>query len=104
MSVLSAYLNRMFLVRFAVVLFAVIGFAAVLDLLEVADEFVKAPEGAWAAGWRYFALRLPIMLSELMPIAALIASLLTVADLMRHRELVSVYLPTTFCSQLCGRI
>lgn len=91
MSVLSAYLNRLFLVRFVVVLFAVIGFAAVLDLLDVADDFVASPDGAFMAGSRYFALRLPIMLSELMPIAALIASLLTVADLLRHRELVVIW-------------
>ena len=91
MSVLTRYLNRMFLVRLLVVLFGIIGFAAVVDLLDVAEDLVQAPEGAWLAGLRYFGLRLPIMLSELTPIAALIASLLTVADLLRHRELVVVW-------------
>ena len=91
MSVLALYLNRMFLVRFLVVLFGIIGFATVIDLIDVGPELVRAPEGAFAAGVRYFGLRLPIMLSELMPLAALLAGLLAVADLLRHRELIVVW-------------
>ena len=91
MNVLAIYLNRMFLVRFLVVLFGIIGFATVIDLIDVGSELVRAPEGTLAAGVRYFGLRLPIMLSELMPLAALIAGLLAVTDLLRHRELVVVW-------------
>jgi LPS export ABC transporter permease LptG len=91
MKVLTRYLNRMFLVRFAVVLFGVIGFAAVIDLIDVGPELVKAGDGGAGPALRYFGLRLPIMLSELMPIAALIAGLLTVADLLRHREMVVIW-------------
>ena len=54
MSVLTIYLNRMFVVRFLVVLFGVIGFATVIDLIDVGAELVRAPEGALAAGLRYF--------------------------------------------------
>lgn len=91
MNVLMKYLNRMFLVRFLVVLFGIIGFAAVIDLIDVGPELARSPEGPLIAGLRYFSLRLPIMLSELMPIAALIAGLLAVADLLRHRELVVIW-------------
>ena len=91
MRILAVYLNRMFLVRFLVVLFGIIGFATVIDLIDVGAELVRAPEGAFAAGVRYFGLRLPIMLSELMALGALIAGLLTVADLLRHRELVVIW-------------
>ena len=91
MSVLALYLNRMFLVRFLVVLFGIIGFATVIDLIDVGPELVRSPEGALTAGLRYFGLRLPIMLSELMPLAALLAGLLAVADLLRHRELIVVW-------------
>lgn len=91
MTVLARYLSRMFLVRFVVVLFAVIGFAAVLDLLDVADELVQGPGGGTAAALRYLTLRLPFLLSELMPIAALVTGLLTVGDLLRHRELVVLW-------------
>lgn len=91
MSVLIRYLNRMVLVRFGVVLFGIIGFATVVDLLDVAEDLARAPEGVVVAGLRYVGLRLPIMLSELMPIAAMIASLLAVGDLLRHRELVVIW-------------
>lgn len=91
MGTLGRYLNRMLLLRFLVVAFAVIGFAAVVDLLDVGDDLVEAPEGAARAGLRYLALRLPMMLSELMPLAALIAAILAVGDLLRHRELVVMW-------------
>jgi lipopolysaccharide export system permease protein len=91
MSVLTLYLNRMFGVRFLVVLFGIIGFATVIDLIDVGPELVRSPEGALVAGLRYFGLRLPIMLSELMPLGALLAGLLAVADLLRHRELIVVW-------------
>ncbi len=91
MNVLALYLNRMFGVRFMIVLFGIIGFATVIDLIDVGPELASAPQGALAAGLRYFGLRLPIMLSELMPLAALIAGLLAVADLLRHRELIVVW-------------
>jgi LPS export ABC transporter permease LptG len=91
MSVLTRYLNRMVLVRFGVVLFGIIGFATVVDLLDVAEDLAQTPEGIVVAGLRYVGLRLPIMLSELMPIAAMIAGLLAVGDLLRHRELVVIW-------------
>jgi lipopolysaccharide export system permease protein len=90
-STLGRYLNRMLLLRFLVVCFAVIGFAAVVDLLDVGDDLVGAPEGAARAGLRYLGLRVPMMMSELMPLAALIAAILAVGDLLRHRELVVVW-------------
>ena len=45
MSVVARYLNRMFLVRFFVVLFGVIGFATVIDLIDVGAELVRRPRG-----------------------------------------------------------
>ena len=73
MSVLTRYLNRMFLVRLGIVLFGIMGFAVVVDLLDVAEELARDPSGPFQAGLRYVGLRLPIMLSELLPIAAMIA-------------------------------
>ncbi|MFO1072147.1 MAG: LptF/LptG family permease [Geminicoccaceae bacterium] len=91
MSVLTRYLNRMFLVRLAVVMFAIMGFAIVVDLLDVAEDLAREPGGALPASLRYVGLRLPIMFSELLPVASLIAGLLAVADLLRHRELVVIW-------------
>ena len=46
MSVLARYLNRMFGVRFLVVLFGVLGFATVIDLIDVGPELVQARKAA----------------------------------------------------------
>jgi lipopolysaccharide export system permease protein len=91
MSTLRRYVTRLFLVRFAVVILAVIGFAAIIDILEAGDDLVALPEGTAVAIARYLALRLPMMVAELMPLAALIAGIITVGDLLRHRELVVMW-------------
>ena len=91
MSTLSRYLNRVVAVRFVIVLFAITGFAALLDLLEVADSFAKIPGGPTLAALRYLGLRLPMIVAELLPLAALLAGILAVGDLLRHRELVVVW-------------
>jgi lipopolysaccharide export system permease protein len=90
-SVLTRYLNRVFAVRLVVVLFAITGFAVALDLLEVGDALARAPEGPGRAALRYVGLRLPMIVSELLPLAALLAGILAVGDLLRHRELVVVW-------------
>ncbi len=91
MSTLARYLNRIFLLRFAIVAFAIVGFAAVIDILDAGDDLVGSPEGAATAVARYLVLRLPMILSELMPLAALIAGIIAVGDLLRHRELVVIW-------------
>lgn len=91
MSVLARYVSRMFLIRLAVVLFSVGGFGLLFDLLENGDSVARAPAGhAWPI-LTYSLLRLPIILSEMVPLAALVAGILTVGDLLRHRELVIMW-------------
>src|SRR3954452_3026660 len=81
----------MFLVRLAVVLFAVGGFALLFDLLENGDSVVRGSAGyRWPLA-TYALLRLPIILSEMMPLSALVAAILAVGDLLRHRELVIMW-------------
>lgn len=91
MSVLARYISRMFFLRFAVVILSVAGFALVFDLLEAADSVIRGAERPALALARYAALRLPSLLSEMMPLGALVAGILTVGDLLRHRELVIVW-------------
>ncbi len=91
MSVLARYVSRMFLVRLAVVLFSVGGFGLLFDLLENGDNVARA---ANVHNWpilTYSLLRLPIIVSEMVPLAALVAGILTVGDLLRHRELVIMW-------------
>ncbi len=85
--VLIRYLNRLVLLRVAVATTAVILFALVFDLLDASDDIIRSEGGTAAAFARYFALRLPSLLTEILPLATLLGALFAAADLMRHGEL-----------------
>lgn len=91
MSVLGRYTSRMLLVRLAVVMASIGGFGLLFDLLENGDGVVRRAAGHATPLLYYSALRLPVILSEMLPLAALVAGILTVGDLLRHRELVIMW-------------
>jgi lipopolysaccharide export system permease protein len=91
MSVLARYASRMLFVRFSVVVLSVAGFALVFDLLDAAQSVVRGADSPARALATYAGLRLPSLIAEMMPLAALIAGILTVGDLLRNRELVIVW-------------
>ena len=87
MSIITRYLNRHVLVRLLVVLFAGVGFALLFDLLDVGSRVMRRSDlpDAIALG-RYALIRLPTLVSELLPLVTLIASLVAVLDLLRRRS------------------
>jgi LPS export ABC transporter permease LptG len=91
MSRLTLYLNRVVLVRFIVVLFAVAGFAVLFDLLDSGGRVVRRSDGATWPLLRYVVVRLPTLLTELLPMVTLVAALLAAIDLLRFRELVVLW-------------
>jgi len=91
LSRLGRYLVRLYLVRLAVVLLAVTGFALVFDLLDMGPRVIRRAGGSTWALLAYVPIRLPTLLSELLPMAVLLAGLLTVTDLLRFRELVATW-------------
>lgn len=86
MTLFARYINRLFAFRLAMVLAGLVALASLLDMMAHADEVV-AGDGVGAL-WRYFALRLPVIASKLLPFSVLIAALLTLVSLARHGELV----------------
>ncbi|MCS7267332.1 MAG: LptF/LptG family permease [Geminicoccaceae bacterium] len=91
MSRLSRYLNRVYFLRFSVVLLAVTGFAVLFDLLDVGPRVARRlPDTSWPLV-RYAFVRLPSLVSELLPMVALVAGLFAVTDLLRFRELVAMW-------------
>jgi lipopolysaccharide export system permease protein len=90
-SALARYVTRMFLARFALLLAGGAMLAVSADLMETSKDILKdAPDESWRLLLRYVGLRLPVYLSALMPVAALMAGLLTVGALHRHSELVAI--------------
>lgn len=90
MSVAARYLGRLFFIHFGGALLVLVGLLVSLDLMEHGGELM-ASEGRTSALGRYALLRVPGMVAQLGPIAALLAGLLMVEGLRRHRELVALW-------------
>jgi lipopolysaccharide export system permease protein len=71
---------------------AVGGFAIIFDLLDVGNRVTRRSDLAPVlAVLRYIAIRLPSLLTDLLPLVVLVGALIAVVDLLRHRELVVVW-------------
>ena len=91
MSVLSRYLARMLLARTAILLAGLAALMVILAFLADGDQVIAASEGVVLAILRYTLLRLPEIMAQLIPITAVLASLLTLAELVRHSELTAMH-------------
>jgi lipopolysaccharide export system permease protein len=86
-GVLTRYVSRLLLERFAAILVGLAALLILLDFLEDGDQVLAGGGGTALPILKYVGLRLPETLSLLIPIAALLASLLTVSELTRYWEL-----------------
>ena len=91
MTVLTRYLLRRVLGRFLLLLVGMSAFMLGLDLMVNANRVLAAGTGAHEEILRYAAFRLPIIASELIRIAALLAGLLSLTALVRSGELAAIW-------------
>lgn len=91
MSLFTRYLCRIYLVRFGFVLFTVCGFAMLFDLLDIGGRVLRHADGTVLPLLRYMMIRLPSLITELLPLVVLVAGLAAVTELIRHRELVVMW-------------
>jgi len=89
MNVLATYLTRLLLTRFALLLIGLTAFLLGLDLMVNANSLLQQGDGLEALV-RYAFLRTPVVVSDLIKIASLLAGLLTFASLIRHGELTAI--------------
>lgn len=87
MRVLGGYFTRLFAARFLLVMFGMLAILLSFELLERGDNVLSASDGSFLALMRYAVLRLPDFASQLLPIATLLAAILTLGELARHHEL-----------------
>lgn len=90
MSTLSRYVSRVFLAHVVLVLFGFVALVQLLDLLNNADRIIKHHGDSSLALLRYAGLRLPELVSFLLPFSVLIASLLALARLAQHNEVLAM--------------
>ena len=90
LSVLSRYIARRLLARVAVLLLGLAALMIILDFLANGDQVIAKSDSILWPVLRYTVLRLPEILALLLPITAMLAALLTFAELVRHSELTAM--------------
>jgi len=85
---LALYMVKMYLGRFLGILIGLTAVLQFLDLLATSDVIMKADGATWTSLASYVGLRAPQLISQFAPFAALIATLLTLATLNQHSEVV----------------
>jgi lipopolysaccharide export system permease protein len=90
-SIIGRYVARLLLGRFIVLLAGLAALMLLLKFLADSDQVFAASDDALHALSFYMVLQLPDVLVELIPVAALLAGLVTFAELSRHSELTAIY-------------
>lgn len=90
MRVLIPYISKIFAVRFVLVLLGVASFIVLLDLMSNGDDVVELASNRAERLMEYAYLRLPEIVSQIIPFCVLIAALLSFSELIRHSELVAI--------------
>jgi len=85
---LARYMVKMHLGRFLGILIGLTVVLQFLDLLAASDDILKAEGATWVSILSYISMRAPQLVTQFTPFAALLASLLTLATLNQHSEVV----------------
>ena len=84
------YMARLFLTRSAAVLVSLVLILMTLDLLGQSGKILAVPGNGDADLWRYVGLRIPSLISFLLPFSVLLGALVTFTGLNQHSEVVSM--------------
>ena len=87
---ITLYMARMFLVRFAAVLFGLVLVLLSLDLLGETDKILAYAGNGDAEILRYVSFRAPQIVARFLPFSALLATLVTLATLNQHSEVIAM--------------
>ena len=87
---IAIYTARLFLVRSAAVLAALVVILQTLDLLGESGRILAAPGNGDAELWRYVSLRTPQLVSRFLPFSVLLGTLITFASLSANSEVVAM--------------
>jgi len=87
---ITFYMAQMFLMRFAAVLAALVIILLALDLLGESGNILAYPGNGEAQIWHYLALRAPQIVARFLPFSSLLATLITLATLNQHSEVIAM--------------
>ena len=87
---IAIYMARLFVTRSLAMLAALVLVLMTLDLLGNSGEILAVPGNGDAELWRYVGLRLPQLVNRFLPFSVLLGTLITLATLSQHSEIVSM--------------
>jgi len=87
---IALYMARLFVSRSLAVLVALVGILMMLDLLGNSGDILAHPGNGDAELWRYVGLRIPQLVARFLPFAVLLGTLITLAGLNQHSEVISM--------------
>ena len=87
---IALYMARLFVTRSLAVLVALVAILMMLDLLGNSGEILAHPGNGDAELWRYVGLRIPQLVARFLPFAVLLGTLITLAGLNQHSEIISM--------------
>ncbi|MGI9492856.1 MAG: LptF/LptG family permease [Geminicoccaceae bacterium] len=90
MSILGRYVTRIFIGQLSLVLISAVAMLQLFDVMSQADDLLADLGGGVSVVLHYSLLRLPILVTFLLPFSVLIAAVLTFGRLHRHSELVAI--------------
>ena len=89
MRILALYVAREFLKHFAFLVVAFVGIYVLFDFIEKVDNFHEAGQ-SWATMLTFFVLQLPEIITLLLPLAVLMATVITLALMSKRNEIVAI--------------
>ena len=89
MVIISRYVIHEIEKYFAMILFMVVAIYLVVDFIEKIDDFMEA-RVPMALAFQYFIFKIPLILSQIIPLATLIAVLVTFGLMGKHNELTAL--------------
>jgi len=87
---IARYMARLFVTRSLAVLVALVGILVILDLLGNSGEVLAYAGNGDAELWRYVGLRIPQLIARFLPFAVLLGTLIMLANLNQHSEIISM--------------
>ncbi len=89
MKIISRYIAGQIIASLCLVMAAVIGIYLVVDFIEKIDDFMEAGVAMkWAA--LYFAFKVPLIVSQVLPVAVLLAILVTFGLMAKNNEIIAL--------------
>jgi len=99
--ILHKYLLRQNLALLGICLFASLGIYLLVDVFDRLDNFLEKDAGPLLIG-QYFLYKLPLILSQILPLVFFFAMVLQLGGMQRHRELTALEAGGVSYQRLCG--